>query len=156
MSLFLSSTCDFSYLFIILKYRLFGNEREFINGRCRTISDHFFANCINIFHKTEVQTVILMCLMGQNLNWSKSYDTKCTLRLHKILAKSEIDHQNLYLRNVHFTTISSHFVANYIDIFRKNPEIEIFVSWLLTQLQFRPVKHLKMTVWTSVLWKICM
>ena len=53
----------------------------------------FFANCINIFHKTEVQTVILVCLTGQNINWFKSYDTKCTLRPGEILAESEIDHQ---------------------------------------------------------------
>ena len=42
--------------------------------------DHFwpfFANCMAIFHKTEVQTVILMCLMGLNSNWVKGYDTKC-------------------------------------------------------------------------------
>ena len=82
-------------------YRLFGNEREFKNGRCRTISGHFFANCINIFHKTEVQTVILMCLMGQNLNWFKSYDIKWSLRLWACLANSEIDHQNLQLINGH-------------------------------------------------------
>ena len=93
-------------------YRLFGNEREFINGRCRTISGHFFANCINIFHKTEVQTVILMCLMSQNLNLFKRYDTKCTLRPRKILAKSEIDHQNFHLINGHFATMSGHFWAN--------------------------------------------
>ena len=76
-----------------IKYRLFGNEREFINGCCRTISGHFFANCINIFHKTEVQTVILVCLMGQNLNWFKIYNAKCTRRPGEILAESEIDHQ---------------------------------------------------------------
>ena len=29
-----------------------------------------------------------------------------------------------------------------------------FVSQLLNQSKFRPVKHLKMTVWTSVLWKM--
>ena len=56
-------------------YRLFGNEREFINGRCRIISGHFFANCINIFHKTEVQTVILRYLVCLNLNWIKSNNT---------------------------------------------------------------------------------
>ena len=27
-----------------ITYRLFGNEREFIDGHCRTISGHFFAN----------------------------------------------------------------------------------------------------------------
>ena len=37
----------------------------------------FFANCIFIFHKTEVQTVILRSLTGLNLNWLKSYGTKC-------------------------------------------------------------------------------
>ena len=36
----------------------------------------FFANCIFIFHKTEVQTVILKCLRSLNPNWFKSYDTK--------------------------------------------------------------------------------
>ena len=33
-----------------------------------------------IFHKTEVLTVILRCLMGLNLNWVKSYGLKCSLR----------------------------------------------------------------------------
>ena len=41
-----------------------------------TISGHFFANCMFIFHKTEVQTVILKCLTSLNPNWYKSYDTK--------------------------------------------------------------------------------
>ena len=48
-----------------------------INGCFMTTSGHFFSNYINIFHKTEVQTVIVMCLTGRNLNWFKSYDTKC-------------------------------------------------------------------------------
>ena len=41
----------------------------------RTISSHFFANYMNIFHKTEVQTVILRYLTGL-INWLKSYNTK--------------------------------------------------------------------------------
>ena len=41
-----------------------------------TISGHFFGNCMNIFHKTEVQTIILRCIMGLTLIWCKSYDTK--------------------------------------------------------------------------------
>ena len=60
-----------------------------------------------------------MCLMSQNLNWLRRYDTKCTLRPRKILAKSEIDHQNLHLINDHFTTISGHFFAIYMKIFHK-------------------------------------
>ena len=41
--------------------------------------DHFwpfYVNPMDIFHKTEVQTVILRCLTSLNLNWYKSYDTK--------------------------------------------------------------------------------
>ena len=37
----------------------------------------FFGNYVNIFHKTEVQTVILRWLPGLNLDWLKSYDSKC-------------------------------------------------------------------------------
>ena len=36
----------------------------------------FFANCVLIFHKTEIQTVILRCLAILNLIWYNSYDTK--------------------------------------------------------------------------------
>ena len=34
---------------------------QMINGRFKTTSGHFFANHMNIFHKTEVPTVILRC-----------------------------------------------------------------------------------------------
>ena len=36
-----------------------------------TISGHFSANYIFIFHKKEVQTIILRCLTGLNLDWFK-------------------------------------------------------------------------------------
>ena len=48
-----------------------------INDHSKTIFGHYFAVCIFIFHKTEVQKVILRCLMSLNLNWYKRYDTKC-------------------------------------------------------------------------------
>ena len=35
----------------------------------------FFANYMFVFYKTEIQTIILRCLMSLNLNWYKSYDT---------------------------------------------------------------------------------
>jgi hypothetical protein len=58
---------------------------QLIDGRFMTIFGHFFANFIYIFHKTEVQTVIFRCLTGLDLNWIKSYDTKCkqTLKCEK-------------------------------------------------------------------------
>ena len=37
-----------------------------------TISGHFIANYIDIFHKTEVLTVILRCIKCLNPNWIKS------------------------------------------------------------------------------------
>ena len=47
-----------------------------------TFSGHFFAICVFIFHKTEVLTVILRCLMGLNLDWVKSFGLRCSLRPH--------------------------------------------------------------------------
>ena len=46
---------------------------SFKNGHFLTICGHLFGNYIHIFHKTEIQTVILRCLVGLNLNWIKSY-----------------------------------------------------------------------------------
>ena len=40
------------------------------------MSGHSFANYMFIFHKTEIQTVLLRCLRSLNLNWYKSYDKK--------------------------------------------------------------------------------
>ena len=48
---------------------------RFINGSFTTISGHFSANYIKIFHKTEVQTIILRYLVWLNLNWIKSNNT---------------------------------------------------------------------------------
>ena len=47
-----------------------------INSCFTTNSSQIFATYIHIFHKTDVQTVILRCLIGLNCNWVKSYETK--------------------------------------------------------------------------------
>ena len=59
-------------------YQLEGDIQnlQFINGHSMTISGHFFVNYMNIFHKTEISTVILRCLTYLNLNWIKSYNIK--------------------------------------------------------------------------------
>ena len=49
-----------------------------LNNCSKTVSGHFFAICIFIFHKTEAHTVILRCTMGLNLNWFKSYGLRCS------------------------------------------------------------------------------
>jgi hypothetical protein len=56
----------------------FGRKKNenlsFKNGHFSTISGHFFANYISIFHKIAIQTVILRCLVCPNINLIKSYD----------------------------------------------------------------------------------
>ena len=47
-----------------------------INHLFTTLSSHFFGNCMNIFHETEVQTVILRCWMNLYLNWFTNYAIK--------------------------------------------------------------------------------
>ena len=44
-----------------------------INGHFPTISSQLFAKYMNIFHKTEVQTIILRYWTGLKLNWNKTY-----------------------------------------------------------------------------------
>ena len=64
-----------------------------------TVFGQFFANFMNIFHKTEVKTVILRCLVSLNLNWIKSYYT--------MLVKKNIFP---YLKIHHFRAISPKWV----------------------------------------------
>ena len=99
----------------------------------KTVSGHFFAICIFIFHKTEVLTVILRYLTGLTYDWFKSYDTKqknsknANLCVWKKLQKNG---------NGNISVLCYNFWTN------QNLD------------QFRPVKHVEMTVWTSVLWKM--
>ena len=51
-----------------------------------TTSGHFLATYMFILHKTEIQTVILRCLMRLNLNWYKSNDaTPKNTKKHKFV-----------------------------------------------------------------------
>ena len=101
-----------------------------------TIFGHFFANHIKIFHMTEVQTVILKCLTDLNLLWYKTYDQNAK---NKSSANSQfynwgLTHQNLKLMNSHFTIISGHFFANYVNIFHKT-EIQTVILRCLMSLK---------------------
>ena len=60
-----------------------------LNDCYMTVSGHFFAICMLFFHKTEVQTVILICSTGLNFNWFKSYGPKGSLRPRATLANSQ-------------------------------------------------------------------
>ena len=52
-------------LFSICKKK--AGNLQLINGNFTTIFGHFFGNYINIFHKTEIKTIILRSLLSQNL-----------------------------------------------------------------------------------------
>ena len=56
-----------------------------INHHFTELSSHFFGIAISIFHKTEIQTVILWCWTGLYLNWFYSYGIKRKRKLIKIL-----------------------------------------------------------------------
>ena len=99
----------------------------------RTNSGHFFAICMVIFHKTEIQTVILRCLISLSLNWYKSYDTKCKNSKNTNLCFWTKLQKN---GNGNISVLSHNFWTNQ------------------NLLEFRPVKHVIMTVWTSVFWKM--
>ena len=49
---------------------------QLINHHFTTVSSHFFAISIKIFHETEILTVILRCCMDLYLNWFSSYGPK--------------------------------------------------------------------------------
>ena len=89
-------------------------------GHLKTVSVHFFANCINSFHKTEDLTVILRgpTLFFNILIWSQTSFLASSLLLifcNFVRKKKE----NLWLKNGHFMTIFGHFFTNYIKIFHK-------------------------------------
>ena len=72
-----------------------------LNVRITTISSHFFANYMNIFHKIEVQMVIFRCWRGPYPNWFKSYDTIAKKHKKAKITKIRKKHytKNKFLQN---------------------------------------------------------
>ena len=81
-----------------------------------TVFGQFFANFMNIFHKTEVKTVILRCLVSLNLNWIKSY---YTMLVKKIFSMPKNTSFQGYFAEVSFGTSEgnqlSYFQNAYFD-----------------------------------------
>ena len=75
----------------------------------KPISSHFFANYMIVFHKTEVQKIILRCLMGLNSNWFNSYDTKHIYFHFRIFA---ILYKNTHLSFWCFCVLCHNFCTN--------------------------------------------
>ena len=84
-------------------------------GHFTTISGHFFANCMFIFHKTEVQMVILRCLTGLHLDWFRHYGLRCRWRPCMCLANSQKIATDKWPFYDHFWP----FLANCMAIFHK-------------------------------------
>ena len=72
----------------------------------RLISCHFFANDMIIFHKTEVQKIILRCLTGLNSDWFNNYDTKCKYFHFRFFA---ILYKNTHLHFLCFCVLCHNF-----------------------------------------------
>ena len=82
-NLFKKSYLDFLWVEFFMIEGVSQNLRM-INGRFKITSGNFFGNYMNIFHKTKVQTVILRCKIGLNLNWlkrmtGKVWKTQCIM-----------------------------------------------------------------------------
>ena len=99
------------------------------NDSCRTLSGHFFAICVFIFHKTEVQTVILRCWTGLNLDWFKNYGLRRSLRL----CASSANSKKIATAKWPCNDLARPFFANYIFIFHKT-EIQTVILRCLTSL----------------------
>ena len=94
--------------------------------------DHFwpfFANCMVIFRKTEVQTVILRCLTGLHLDWFIHYGLRCKWRPCTCLANS----QKIATDKWPFYDHIWPFFANYMLIFHKT-EVQTVILKCLTSL----------------------
>ena len=92
-----------------------------LNGRFTTISSHFVANYIDIFHKTVVQTVILRCWTGLYLIWFKSYATNTKNEKNQRKCKKHEKHytnecfftKSQKSRNINICVLCHNFWPNY-------------------------------------------
>ena len=106
------------------------------------ISGHFSANCMFIFLKKEVQTVILRCLTGLNIDWFKKICLRCKWRPQACLA----NFQNITTDKWTFYYHIWPFFANCMVIFHKN-EIQTVILRCLRSL------NLNWSNWYDTKWK---
>ena len=79
-----ATLCVKSWVILTFIYRLIRYKSDYTYQVLRPFLAIFCEICMVIFHKTEIQTVILRCLTGQNLgfwkydSWFPSEDSKLT------------------------------------------------------------------------------
>ena len=98
------------------------------------------ANYINIFHKVEIQMVILSGLTFLNPNWIKGYEKNTNFFISSFL---QFCKKKLRFTNGHFTTISVFFISNCIGIFYKI-EVQTVIFRCLLCLNVDLIKHYNM------------
>ena len=72
----------------------------------------FLANYMLIFHKIEVQKVILVCLTGLKFIWFKGYDTECKYLYFWFFAILYKNRHLPLLRFLHFSVFCHNFCTN--------------------------------------------
>ena len=100
------------------------NNCPFYNHFCP-----FSAKIMFIFHKKEVQMVILRCLTGLNITWFKNYGLRCKWRPWACLANFQNIATDKWIRYYHIWP----FFANYMVILYKN-EIQMVILRSLKSL----------------------
>ena len=108
-------------------------------GHFTSISGHFFANYIDIFHKIELPTFILMCLTCLNLIWIKSYDINHNLIWKLCFSILEEKTLKIKFQKWPFLDHLWSFFGIYIDIFHKT-EIQTVILRCLVCLNLNWVK----------------
>ena len=99
----------------------------------------FFINYIDIFHKTEALTVILVCPICINLNWIKSNDMNHNFVFVSIFQFRKKKNENSQLIYDHFTTIYGHLLAIHNNIFHKT-EVQTVILRCLGHLYLNWIK----------------
>ena len=90
-----------------------------LNCSFTTISSHFLAIFINIFHEKEVQTVILRCWTGLYVDWFMNYDTKRKYFHFRFLPILKKNRENVAIEFFCCDWIFSSFITEILFGFRK-------------------------------------
>ena len=99
----------------------------------------FFTNYIDIFHKTEALTVILVCPICINLNWIKSNDMNHNFVFVSIFQFCKKKKRKFTNHISHFTTIYGHLLAIHNNIFHKT-EVQTIILRCLGHLYLNWIK----------------
>ena len=111
----------------LIRVRWTFKKQQLMNGHFMTTSGHFLATYMFILHKTEIQTVILRCLMRLNLSWYKSNDATPKNTKNTNLCFCTISQKNW---NLIFASLNLSFVKDEDIYGKKNGQKRSYNSYL--------------------------